>query len=179
MKSINKVVVVCYCLITMAFICVVAVIASGVISVDRTLYFWGQNLEEYVIVRVAVVAIAVILFIAGAIAMSGHKKSSNHYETQKIKECTFGTVSITVLALEEIAKRYFDEVKEVRTIQLSTLKTKTGIEITVRTTLAPQVVIPEITEKVQTELKQCLESFTGIIIEKVNVIVCDSTTASR
>jgi len=38
-----------------------------------------------------------------------------------------------------------------------------------------QVVIPEITEKVQAELKECLENFTGIIVEYVHVVVCDST----
>ena len=171
-----KFVAVCYCLITIALICLIAVMAFGIIPVRDSQYCIEQVSGSGILQAVFLI-IAAVLFIMGIITMFGGSGTNNQHETQNIKELTFGTISITILAIEEIAKRYFDEIKDVRTVNLSTAKTKTGIDITARLTLAPQIVIPEITEKVQAGLKECLENFTGITVENVHVIVCDSTSA--
>ena len=164
-----KVIRIFYCLITIALICIAAAVAFGAIP------FEGAYYQESIIIQAAVAAIAVLLVIMGIIAMFESKKAARQNETQQIKDLTFGTISITVSAIEEIAKRYFDEIKEVRAVNLLTSKTSIGINLGVKLTFAPQIVIPEITEKIQTELKECLETFTGITVENVNVTVCDST----
>ncbi len=174
-KVFTKVLLVIYCLIVLIFAVVILFSAWGIISTNAFNDFI-QSINPVAGLTVITI-VGLLMVVLSFVFMFG--KGGSISECALIKESTFGSIFITITALEEIAKRYFNEVREVRAIRLQAFRGKTGIRILILMSLAPQVVIPAATDKIQTELKACLEDFTGIVVDKVDLRVCDSTLSSR
>ncbi len=95
------------------------------------------------------------------------RSNSINYTTE------IGDVRISVEAIEAMANRAGRQVSGVRELAAKVIPTEFGAKIALRVSLDPETNIPEATDKLQTEVKNYVESLSGIKIEKVVVIVKD------
>lgn len=95
------------------------------------------------------------------------KKIEESYRTAS----KWGEVRVTMEALGEIISRSAHEVTGVRHVKPVLRQREDGLEILLNCQLNPDVVIPEITNELQTRIKEDVERYTGIKVAEVKVLV--------
>lgn len=82
-----------------------------------------------------------------------------------------GIVMMTLGALEELTRRFLTEIPEVSPLRVGIHATEHGIRVALTLTAKPEVIIPEVTQKIQEGLKYYVEKFSGIVVVDVKITI--------
>ena len=77
-------------------------------------------------------------------------------------ENPYGQVTLSLAAIEDYIKKLTHKMSEVKEIKSSIFAGKSGIEVIAKTMLYSDVNIPDVTEKIQNEIRLRLEEMLGI-----------------
>jgi uncharacterized alkaline shock family protein YloU len=84
-----------------------------------------------------------------------------------------GEVNITLQTIQTIAERAARRVKGVRDLKTTVKALESGNMITLRVSVDGETPLPELTQKLQYDVKEQVESIAGVLISEVAVIVSE------
>lgn len=122
----------------------------------------------------ALIGLVFLLVSLRFIFLSFQRQPDIEYSSTTINHTTeVGDVRISVEALEAMAFRTGRQIEGVRELVAKVIPTEIGAKIALKITLNPETNIPDTTDKLQVEVKNYVEAFSGVKIEQVMVVVKD------
>ncbi|MTI79969.1 MAG: alkaline shock response membrane anchor protein AmaP [Firmicutes bacterium] len=88
-----------------------------------------------------------------------------------VQEFTLGQLRITLPAIEELVKKEALKIDGVREVIPKIAPTSGGVSIEIKTTVAPDINIPEISQQMQRNVKEYILEVTGISVQNVKIMV--------
>lgn len=150
-------------------------------AVVMLIYFENRilkNIYEYVIDNVLISQsaslvmffIALLFFILSIVFLLSGFKSSNVIKGVS-RKTEIGEVRISLESIESIALSATKRVKGIANTKASVTMLEDKVTINVKVEILPDVNIPLATEEMQKEVKNLVESISGITVSEVKVIV--------
>ncbi|MED1724082.1 alkaline shock response membrane anchor protein AmaP [Brevibacillus parabrevis] len=84
-----------------------------------------------------------------------------------------GEVNITIQTIQTIAERAARRVKGVRDMKTTVKALESGNIITLRVSVDGETPLPELTQKLQADVKEQVEGIAGVVISEVAVVVTE------
>lgn len=150
----------------------------GVISLDYIQSYLKLYYNGNWVVNIITALVAVFLFIVSIKLMTPGKKQ-RRLTGALVKNTDLGEIQVSIGTLNNLAQkavRNFDEVKDVDSNIISEID---GIDVQLRLMIMPDVVIPEITKQIQDEVKDYVESLSGIHVKRVQIFIDNLTHPQR
>ncbi len=88
-----------------------------------------------------------------------------------VHESSMGEVSISLDAVESLVKKVARSVKGVREIKAVVTHTKDGLAAHLRGTISPEVSIPEVSEEIQSSVRQYVKRVVGVEMAEIRIEV--------
>ncbi|MFH1776209.1 MAG: alkaline shock response membrane anchor protein AmaP [Candidatus Omnitrophota bacterium] len=171
MRTFSKFLVTFYTLIFMVMGIVLVFLAlhfRKTIDLSFVFEYFTDNPNLWIILAASGIVLVVVSFSLAKLAYGSF---------QREKTIAFnnpeGQVTISLSAIEDVIKRITKQVTEVREIRSYVSATRKGIDITSRIVLWSDTNIPEVTEKIQSIVRNHVQEMLGIeepIIVKVHVV---------
>lgn len=141
-------------------------------SLARELVYQIQN-TAWVQITTVIISIFVLLYSIRLLYLSiRSSKSSNSAIDQKTD---FGDLSISIETVENLALKAASRVKGGKDVKARVLVTEAGLELKLRTIIDGDTPIPQLTEEMQSTVKEQIEEITGIPVAFVSVFVANVT----
>ncbi len=159
-----------------------------------TFKVWADSLENVksfldilfgntVYLTILGVAGAVLLFIALRLMFAGTGKKEKpdvQPVSTLVKASELGSTFISLQALDAMVQKFCRNNNRIRTIASSVRAVRDGgITVSVRLALMPDTDIPELTETLQTSLKQYIEKLSGILVREVGILIEDTSISPK
>jgi uncharacterized alkaline shock family protein YloU len=120
------------------------------------------------VIATFVVAISVKLLLIGTTTSAVSSPSTILKTTEK------GRINIAISAINDMAKKSVEAEGAIKTIDTETTVDNDLLNIHVKLTLFGGTGIPELTEKIQSDIKDYVESLTGLNVNSVNIVVVEA-----
>lgn len=154
------------------------VFSIGVIPLSEINSYIAFYYDGNWLVNLITALIAVFLFVVCIKLMfPGQKKRT--FSGALVKNTELGVILVSIGTLNNIAQkavRKFDVVKDVKSNIISEMD---GITIQLKLMIMPDVIIPDITKKIQDEVKEYVEGVSGINVKEVQIFIDDLTHPQR
>lgn len=130
------------------------------------------NLVSYILANsTSIMWFIVALFIAVGLKLFLASISRTKDGQAIIQEHLLGQVHITPHTMEEMVKRAVYKVNGVRRATPKIIPRPEGIDILLRVTVVPDINIPNISERIQQDVKEYITELTGISVRNIKIIV--------
>lgn len=140
--------------------------------------WWLDNLYGDMTVKIIATAIAALIIgLSLKFIFTGGKEK--RVRTKTLKETEGGSIRISVLALQDMVTRYVVELKDVRNHKVKIITNEKGIDIDLKLAVIPGTNIPELTSSLQAGLKDNIETFSGICVNHVDILVADTSLTGK
>lgn len=106
-------------------------------------------------------------------------KSNKINKNAVIRHTPFGEVKITLQAIETMVQKSAKVVPGLKDIKATALYLEDGLLIKIKAAALSDVNIPESTVKMQQNVKQYIEEYTGISVKEIKVMIDDIATQSK
>lgn len=126
----------------------------------------GTNLA-YLIVAIIFLIVSLRFF------FSSFRRSKTKVERGIRQRGDLGDVHITMQTIQTIAERAARRVKGVRGIKTAVKSLESGNIIALRISVDGETPLPELTQKLQQDVKDQVEGIAGVVISEVSVIVTE------
>lgn len=128
--------------------------------------FTGTNIT-YLIVAIIFLIVSLRFF------FSSFRFKKTKEERGIRQKSDLGEINITVETIQTIVERAARRVKGVRELRTAVKVLESGTMITLRVSVDGETPFPELTHKLQTDVKEHVENITGILISEVAVVVTE------
>lgn len=124
-------------------------------------------------IKIAISALLVLLLILSfrTMLVSTKKPKNNALMTATTNE---GGIYINIDTISALAKKAVKKIDGVKEQNVKTNATKEGVVISVKVSLSPEVVIPEVSAAIQRSVKSDVEALCGILVKNVIIQVDNS-----
>ena len=132
---------------------------------------------QNIYIKIAISAFLILMLVLSFRSMfvSTKKHKNNALMTATTNE---GGIYINIDTISALAKKAVKKIDGVKEQIVKTNATKEGVVISVKVSLAPEVVIPEVSASIQQSVKSDIETLCGILVKNV-VIQVDNSLASQ
>jgi uncharacterized alkaline shock family protein YloU len=96
-----------------------------------------------------------------------------------IHETSLGDVRISLDAVENLVRKVARSIKGVRDIKAVITNSKEGLSASLRATISPEVSIPDVSEEIQTTVRQYVKRVVGVEMTEVRLEVENIASESR
>lgn len=96
-----------------------------------------------------------------------------------VHETALGDVRISLDAVENLVRKVARGIKGVREIKASVSHGKDGLHASLQATISPEVSIPEVSEEIQTAVRQYVKRVVGVEMAEVRLEVVNIANESR
>ncbi|MHB8169927.1 MAG: alkaline shock response membrane anchor protein AmaP [Thermincolia bacterium] len=128
-------------------------------------YAFATDEHRYVIVAGSII----FFFISVKLVLAAfHKKG---VVNTLIQDTAMGQVRISLEALEGLVKRVSYQVKGVREVKPYIIVEPNGVKVLIRTVVSPDISIPEMTNEIQSGVRDYLSEVAGISVHSVKILV--------
>lgn len=151
--------------------CVAIAATSGLLSPD----VFRPYLEEMLAgTNLAYLIVAIIFLVVSLRFFFSSFRSSKPKTERGIRQRSdLGEVHITLQTIQTIAERAARRVKGVRDMKTAVKSLESGNIITLRIAVDGETPLPELTQKLQQDVKDQVEGIAGVVISEVSVIVTE------
>jgi len=88
-----------------------------------------------------------------------------------IKTSEIGSVSISLAAVESLVLKLIREIEKIKDVKVKIRKSENGVSILLRMVVTHDVKIPELSTELQKDVKEHIETATGLIVSDVSIKV--------
>ena len=176
--------------ILLGFILLVFIAAMAVVVFCVTGVFPAENVKAFVdelltgvdswrYIRIAVIAGAVLL---GVIAIkllftrSARKEKETGESASLLASDENGAAYITAASIDSMVQKYVKSNNRIRECASKVTILESGTDITLKAVVLADTNIPELCEKVRTELKEYIETYAGVKVSQVALMVVNTYT---
>lgn len=169
MKIFDRVLLTIYTLIILAVSIGILFFSFGYITIeDAVQYLKGI---EYGIEFIAITAVIALLFLVVSLKLLFSGASKPKTRSALVKFTQLGVIRASLTTLESFTLKSARSFSEIKDVKCSILVESEGIRIVLTVMLMPDVKIPELTQKLQEEVKRYVESYSGIIVKEVQIYI--------
>ncbi|MBR6428972.1 MAG: Asp23/Gls24 family envelope stress response protein [Clostridia bacterium] len=169
---------------TVVILCCIGVIpASGIIAIAEGLSDGGVR-AVFLRVLITVVA-AVLAFAAGRLLFTGGKKRGGEQtlNASMLSSDEHGSAYISAASIDSMAQKYVKANKCIRECASKvTVNADSTVSVSLKAVVLADTNIPELCDTVRTELKNYIENYAGVKVDKIAFTVVNTytpTTAAR
>ena len=125
--------------------------------------------------RAAVIVVSALLMALTAVRTwrALFPKADQSAKTLGLKSVEGGSVQVSVTALETMARHAVGDMPGVKDADVFLTEAEDGLNVKIDLRVGTNVRVPELTGGMQTRVKEAVESFTGMTIKDVTVLVSD------
>ncbi|MDD3893811.1 MAG: alkaline shock response membrane anchor protein AmaP [Syntrophomonadaceae bacterium] len=132
--------------------------------------------------RLVIASVAAILLVAAIVTLfyslkSG--KSEPKATTVIVNEGIDGQVSMTIPAIKVIIMKAVKKVEGIKEIKATVNSKPEGLDVLLHTMINPDYNVPEMSERIQTAVRQQLEATGGLKVSSIRVLIDDLGSAAR
>jgi hypothetical protein len=120
---------------------------------------------------------ALFLIFTVRLFFAGKKRPEPAPSYSLIRNSEFGSVYITVSALDTMVQKYCRSIGKIRECASSINLIKDGVTINLKLSLLPDSNVPELTSELQKGLKEYIENLSGILVQEIGVAGCAASTS--
>jgi uncharacterized alkaline shock family protein YloU len=117
--------------------------------------------------------ISVILALSLIFLVSGVKRNKQNIVIKSVTE--LGELSISIASIESLAFTSIKNLKGIKEIKVDAERFAAGVVVTLKLIVYPEVIVTEITKKIQSMIKSDIETATGVKVFKVLVKIDNVT----
>lgn len=151
--------------------CIVIIATSGLISPDVFRPYVDEMLSG---TNIAYLIVAIIFLIVSLRFFFSSFRSSKPKADRGIRQRNdLGEVNITIQTIQTIAERAARRVKGVKDLRTVVRVLESGNLITLRVSVDGETPLPELTQKLQADVKEQVERIAGVMISEVAVVVTE------
>lgn len=151
--------------------CIAIAATSGLISQDFFRPYVDQMLAgtniTYLIVAIIFLVVSLRFF------FSSFRSNKPKVERGIRQRSDLGEVNITIQTIQTIAERAARRVKGVRDMKTTVKALESGNIITLRVSVDGETPLPELTQKLQADVKEQVEGIAGVVISEVTIVVTE------
>jgi uncharacterized alkaline shock family protein YloU len=151
--------------------CVMIVATSGYVSPEVFRPYVEQMLAGTHLTYLIVAVIFLIVSLRFFFSSFRFRKPKNERGIRQKSD--LGEISISIPTIQAIAERAARRVKGVRDLRTAVKVLESGTMITLRVSVDGETPIPEMTSKLQTDVKEQVERISGLLISEVAVVVTE------
>lgn len=135
-----------------------------------------QNIIDWpyvdIINSIALGSVSALFFIfALRLFFAGKKQPEAQPTYSLIKNNEFGSVFITLAAIDSMVQKHCRNNNRIRECVSSINLTNDGITIKLKLSLLPDSNIPELTSELQKGLKEYVENLSGILVQEIGILI--------
>jgi len=149
--------------------CIAIAITSGLVNPHFVRPYVDQILSglqpAYLITSIIFLLVSLRFF------FSAFRRTKPKSEKGIRQRSDLGEVNITLQTIQTIAERAARRIKGVRDLKTSVKTLESGNIITLRVSVDGETPIPELTQKMQADVKEQVETIAGVDVAEVSVIV--------
>lgn len=151
--------------------CIAIAATSGLISPDVFRPYVEQMLSG---TNLAYLIVAIIFLVVSLRFFFSSFRSNKPKADRGIRQRSdLGEVNITLQTITTIAERAARRIKGVRDMKTSVKALESGNIITLRVSVDGETPLPDLTQKLQQDVKDQVEGIAGVVISEVTVIVTE------
>ena len=172
MTGIWRIVLFLYSLLLAAAGALILVLTMGRTELMDYLAFFILNSQN----RMAIAGGAVIILIVGIITLVYSlktEKTEPKATTVIVTEGVNGQVSMTIPAIKVIIMKAVKKVEGIKEIKTTITSKPEGLDVLLHTMINPDYNVPEMSERIQTAVRQQLEAVGGLKVFSIRVLVDD------
>jgi len=165
MNFVDRILIVIQALLFMAIAAILLVFSTRLIS----FYNFSTSLE-FLYGRWEVAVAGLVLLLISARLLLSSLKSKTVNETV-IQNGEFGAVTMSLVALESLVINTIQDIEDIKDVKVSIKKNDEGVSINLNLVVSIDVVIPEITEELQSMIKSSVENTAGVVVKNIKIRV--------
>lgn len=171
MNLFDRFILAIYSLALIVLSCVMIAVTSGWFSPELFRPYIDQILAG---TNIAYLIVAILFLIVSLRFFLSSFQFKRNKEDRGIRQRSdLGEINITVQTIQTIVERVARRVKGVRDLRSSVKVIESGTVISLKVSVDGETPFPELTHKLQTDVKEQVESITGILISEVKVVVTE------
>ncbi len=175
-------------LVFIAAMVFIVLCVTGVFPAQNVTGFISELLGSglgYGYIRIGIAAVAVILAIIAIkllFTSSKPKEKDRGENASLLASDENGSAYITAASIDSMVQKYIKANNRIRECASKVLITEAGTDITLKAVVLADTNIPELCDKVRRELKEYVETYAGVKVSQVSLMVINTyapTNAAR
>jgi len=167
MGIIDRIILALYTFILTFLSLAVTLVAVKLVSLE-----WAQRSIELIYGRWDAAVIGGVFFIISLrLLYFGLVRRDRSNQKAIVQQTTLGELRVTYTALENLVHKAVYQVPGVKDLRTSIRALAEGISVTCKIMVAPDVVIPELSEQIQARVRDYLAEIVGITVKETKVLV--------
>ena len=157
-------------IIFMICIAVVTMLGAWNVIAQATAQGWLDTMYTSVWAKIIITIIAVIVIIVSFMLMFARTRKKEP-KTALITSTETGSIAIALSAIEEMATKHMLKNDAVKSARVNVGVKDSKIDLTGKLTIAEGTNIPEVLSSLQLSTKQEIETYAGVSVGKISVLV--------
>lgn len=151
--------------------CIAIAATSGLLSPE----FFQPYVEQMLAgTNITYLIVAIIFLVVSLRFFFSSFRSTKPKADRGIRQRSeLGEVNITIQTIQTIAERAARRVKGVRDLKTAVKVLESGNIITLRVSVDGETPLPELTHKLQADVKEQVEGIAGVVISEVSIVVTE------
>ncbi len=129
-----------------------------------------NNNNLFVGVRLALLIVSLVVFIIALVGLFTSPKKDKNMESIKI-ESESGTISISAITIKTLARLQAQEAEDIFDIRADVIDNEGKPVVEVRAKVPPTVSIPDISVKLQSDIRNKILTTTGTDVESIRIMI--------
>jgi len=143
--------------------------AAGIISLGEFGLFLQNNAKDWQFRLISFAIGLLFLILSLKLMLSGQMRKKS--PSSLLRNTELGFIRVSHQTLDTLAQKAVREFKEIKDVKTMIIIEEDGIRVNLKITVMPEVNIPDLTEKVQVQLKKYVESWSGVAVKAVPIYV--------
>ena len=131
-------------------------------------YYWTSMINILGILEIVLIGLVILLISIRTLWLAFKREKKVDSVT---KELELGEVKISLDAIETMVKQVAEQTKGVKDIQTKIRAKEDGVIIYFKGKVLPDVIIPELSEELQSDIKEHVETVSGIVVKEVKMLI--------
>ncbi len=175
MSGLWRVVLFCYNLLILAIAVAAMYLAVGKNDLITAIQSFLASSTNQIILGAGAAAVIALTILVMVYLLKGESKPTNVVVNSSLN----GQVSITIAAIKTIITKAVKKVDGVKETRSSVSNGPDGVVIYLHMMINPEVSVPEMSQSVQTIVKEHLETIGGLTVSQVRVLIDDFGNANK
>jgi uncharacterized alkaline shock family protein YloU len=156
------------------FLVAIGLVAIGCLTHSGILYYWQNMLQSWIFnpysfpVSVLIAIVFIVLGILGLIVALHFKRKDT---LVSVSNAEYGQINISMQAIDSIVRKSVAAIEDVKDVQPKIKSVPEGVALYLKVTVPHDISVPEISLRLQKEVKTYLEAISGLKVQEIKVLV--------
>ncbi len=169
MKLVDRLLLAILALVAIIVSAFVIIFALGLIDPNAVIGFLTLNTNSLSFILVSVIVSVIIVLIS--LRMLLMKKRRPMEKSTLLKNSELGMISVSINTINSLTQKSVKSHQGVKDVKSLIITEEDGVRISLKLLIMPDVIIPELTENIQRNVKQYIEKYSGIFVKEVRIFI--------